>query len=140
MISPAAELAQGPVLLFDGVCTVCNASVQWVLRHERGPELRFAALQSAYAQSLIALHQQQPASLDSVVFYHKGLLYQRSEAALHLVPYLRWYWQWLRVGWLVPSVLRNAGYDWIARNRYHWFGQRQSCMVPSAELRTRFID
>ena len=129
-----------PILFFDGYCAVCNTSVQFVLRHEKSDVLLFCALQSALAQELI--HKQNPrlAQIDSLIFYANKRWYTHSSAALKLVPYLRWYWQWLRVLWIFPAILRNTVYNFVARNRYRWFPRQQTCTIPPKSAVPRFIE
>ena len=129
-----------PLILFDGVCNLCNGAVQFVLRRDPRGRFRFAALQSAAARAALA-HAGAPASLpDSIVLVHRGRLRTKSAAALGIARGLRWPWPLLTVFWLVPYPLRDLVYDWIARNRYRWFGQREQCWVPTPELRARFLD
>ena len=133
-------LRDRPVLLFDGVCHLCHRSVQFVLRHERGPTLLFAALQSDTGQALLKDLALPPGFLDSMVLFDGRHVYTRSEAALRVSAYLRPPWSWGRVLLLVPRALRDPLYDWVARNRYRWFGRDEAaCLVPNAELRGRFL-
>ncbi len=128
-----------PVVLFDGVCNLCNASVQFLLRHERQPELRFASLQSDYGQSQMA-HFGLGLVVESVVLIEGQRVYLRSAAALRLLRYLRFPWPLLQIIWLMPRPLRDLVYDWIGRNRYRWFGQLAACPLPTPELSHRFIE
>lgn len=132
-----------PVLLFDGVCNLCNRSVQFVLEHEAAPTVHFASVQSEAGKALSERHGlpvlaegQDP---DSMVWIEGGHAYVQSSAALRLARHLKAPWRWLSIGLWVPRPLRDLVYKVIARNRYAWFGKSDSCLVPSASLRARFL-
>lgn len=128
-----------PVLLFDGVCNLCNASVQWVLKRDRAGTFRFAALQSETGQQLLARFGLQQQSFDTVVLVAGDRIYTRSDAALEILRRLGSPWSWLSVLRWVPRLLRNAVYNWIARNRYRWFGRQDACWLPRPEWKDRFV-
>jgi len=128
-----------PVILFDGVCNLCNATVQFVVARDPRGRFRFAALQSAAARQLLQRHDAAPADLGTVVLVDGEHRYTKSDAVLRVVRHLSGAWPVLSVLRLVPRPLRDAVYDWVARNRYDWFGRRRTCMVPTPELRTRFL-
>ncbi|WP_412069299.1 thiol-disulfide oxidoreductase DCC family protein [Rubrivirga sp. IMCC43871] len=129
----------GPILLFDGVCNVCDRSVQFVLDHDRRGLVRFASLQSEVGRQLLA-ECGVDASTDSVVLVANGRCHVRSDAALATARLLDAPWRWLAVARVVPRGLRDAVYDWVARNRYRWFGTRDACRIPTPEVRARFLD
>jgi len=129
-----------PVVLFDGACNLCNASVQFVLRRDPRARFRFAALQSAAATDLLAAVGWQGARPDSVALVADGRVLWKSAAALAIARRLRWPWPLLSVFALVPRPLRDVVYDFVARRRLRWFGRQETCMVPTKELRTRFLD
>lgn len=128
----------GPILLFDGVCNVCNATVQFVVEHEKAPHIRFASLQSEVGARLVA-ERGLPNDVSTVVLVEGDRVYTRSAAAVALLGHLKAPWSWLAVLWLVPRPLRDLGYDIFARLRYRLFGKRDRCMVPTPELRARFL-
>jgi predicted DCC family thiol-disulfide oxidoreductase YuxK len=127
------------IVLFDGVCNFCNNSVQFILKHDSSGSLKFASLQSPTGQALLKQYSI-PTTVDSVIFIENGMAYTRSDAALKIVRYFGGLWSVFLVFNLVPSPIRNFFYDSFARNRYKWFGKRESCMLPSREVRTRFVD
>ena len=132
---------EGPVLFFDGVCNLCNRTVQFVIRRDKKKLFRFASLQSPAGQeALQLLAGEKGVSPDSVVLYYKGKFYIKSAAALKTAAFLGGIWRMAAAGWLLPRFIRNAIYDWIARHRYKWFGKKDACMLPSPELRERFLD
>jgi len=128
-----------PVILFDGVCNLCNGAVNFVIRHDTKNIFRFATLQSQAGQQF--LHQFDFTSPDmrSFVLIDNGKAYQKSTAALRVLKYLPWHLKAFRVFLIVPSFIRNGVYDIIARHRYKWFGKKEVCMVPTAELKAKFL-
>ncbi|MEO8197730.1 MAG: DCC1-like thiol-disulfide oxidoreductase family protein [Thermoanaerobaculia bacterium] len=138
--------AGSPILLFDGVCNLCGATVQWVIRHDPQGIFRFAALQSAAGQAILARVGESLAAagagktLDSVVLVDGERCWVRSAAALEVLRRLGGPWALLRVFGLLPRAVRDAIYDRVARRRYRWFGRRDECWLPTPELRRRFLD
>lgn len=131
--------SSAPIMLFDGVCNVCNASVQFILKNERAPEVQFASLQSARGKDLVAKHGLS-GDVNTVVLIDGDRVFTRSSAVVHAMKRLRGAWPalaWLM--WIVPKPLRDVGYILFARNRYRLFGKRDECMVPTPELRARFL-
>ncbi len=128
-----------PVLLFDGVCNLCNGSVQWVLLHDRKAQFRFAALQSETGQALLRQFGLDPAQLDTVVLVDGDRVFLRSDAPLEVARRLGGGWALLYAFKVLPRPLRNAVYDWVARNRYRWFGRQEACMLPRPEWKGRFV-
>lgn len=127
------------LILFDGVCNVCNASVTFIIDRDPAGRFRFASLQSAVGQEVLRKTGRPAAGFDSVVLVENGRFYEKSDAALRIARHLRgWRWAW---GFrFVPKFLRNLVYDLIARNRYRWFGRRTTCRVPTAAERERFVE
>lgn len=135
---PSGVAADQPVVIFDGVCNFCNGSIQFLLKRERSPRLRFAAAQSEIGGALLNVYGRDVAALDSIMLVDATGAFEKSDAILRIVPNLRWNWQWLRLGWLLPRFFRDWLYDVVAKRRYRWFGKREECMLPSKELRARF--
>jgi predicted DCC family thiol-disulfide oxidoreductase YuxK len=132
-------MIDSPIILFDGVCNFCNSTVNFVLRQDRKQIFRFAALQSTSGQQLLRQHQLPYQTFNSFIFIDNNKPYLASTAALRLVRYLPWYWQWAQLFWLIPRFVRDRIYRLIANNRYKWFGKREACMIPSPEVRNRFL-
>lgn len=128
-----------PILLFDGVCNLCNGTVQWVIEHDPGAKFRFASLQSETGQQLLQAHHLPTGELNTVVLVDGGKAYTRSDVPLRIVGKLGGLWPILQAFYIVPRPLRNAVYDWIARNRYRWFGKKEACWLPTPELKERFL-
>ena len=139
MVYDPGMAAAPPIVLFDGVCNLCNGSVQFLLKRDREGRFRFAALQSDTGRSLLAEHGLDPNALSSVVLIEDGKIWQESSAALRIARYLPGAWKLLRVFAAVPRPLRDAVYRWIARNRYRWFGKTETCWLPTPELKARFL-
>lgn len=129
-----------PVILFDGVCNLCNSSVQFIIGRDPKAQFRFASLQSAYGQQQMTKFNLPASELNSVLLIKDGKLYQKSSAALHIARMLSGAWPLMFAFIIVPPFIRNAVYDFIARNRYKWFGKKDECMIPTPELKSRFIN
>ena len=132
--------ASKPVILFDGVCNLCNGVVNFLIDRDPEARLRFGSLQSAEADKLLAELQFDGSGIDSILLIADGRVLVKSAAALAIAKELGGGWTLMRVLWIVPKPLRDFIYDWIARNRYRWFGRRDECRVPTPDLRMRFID
>ena len=133
------ELNKQPVVLFDGVCNFCNSTVNFLLKQDKNVVLKFAALQSDAGQLLLRQYKLPPDNFDSFILIENGKAYKSSTAGLRLYNKLPWYWKWTQIFWIVPRPIRDAVYNLIARNRYRWFGKKDSCMIPSASIRSRFL-
>lgn len=133
-----APLTAHPVVLFDGVCNLCNASVTFIIDRDPGAVFRFAPLQSDVGQALVlgcGLEGE-----DSIVLVEDGRCYVRSEAALRIARRLDGAWRFLGALRFVPRPLRDPVYQAVARNRYRWFGRQEACRLPTPDLRARFLD
>lgn len=133
-------LEGGPILLFDGVCNLCNASVQFILIRDAKALFRFASLQSPTGQALQKFVGLPVGEINTVILFEKGKPYLRSDAGLRIARLLPGLWPLLYGLIVIPRPLRHAVYDWIARNRYRWFGKQESCLLPTPEWKARFID
>ena len=126
------------LILFDGVCNLCNGSVQFILRRDPGGRFQFAALQSDYGQQQLKRVNMRSDALYSIVLIDGNQHFERSTAALRIARHLSGGWPLLYVLMVIPSPVRDFIYDWIARNRYRWFGRRESCMLPDPAWKSRF--
>ena len=136
------ELPEGKkVILFDGVCNLCNRSVRFVEKRDHKDRFRFASLQSDVGRSLTEERGIDTEKMDSIILIDPGVAYYvKSDAALEIARHLRgWSWLPLLFSW-VPGSIRNPLYDFIARNRYRWFGKKDECMIPSPETAKKFLD
>lgn len=128
----------GTYVLFDGVCNVCNNWVKFIIKRDPKGIFRFASLQSDEGQAILRAHDQK-ISLDSIVFVQNGKVYTESTAILQIFRKLTGMWKVLSVFRIIPKFIRDAFYHWFAKNRYRWFGQQESCMIPTPEIRQRFL-
>lgn len=129
-----------PVLLFDGVCNLCDGLVTFIIKRDPDARLMFASLQSEAGQELLRRNGLTVQDFDSVVYLHNQKVYTKSTAALHVFKILGGFWQLLYLFVIVPKPIRDVLYRWVARNRYKWFGKKNQCMVPTPELKDRFLD
>ncbi len=136
----AIDPSEHPILLFDGVCNLCAGTVRFAITRDREARLRFTPLQSPLGQDLLHRHGYEPGAVDSVVLIDAAGAHDRSTAALRLLRHLPAPWRWIGPPLLLcPRRLRDAVYDFVARRRYRWFGRRDECLVPTPDLRSRFL-
>jgi len=136
---PLSVARSHPVLLFDGVCNLCNRWVQFVIERDPAAQFRFAPLQSTAAERLLADCGYEGETLDSVVLVEDGTYYTKSDAVIRTARHLGGIYRLLEPGAVVPTRLRNAVYDFVAARRYGWFGKRDQCMLPDPAVRDRFL-
>ncbi|MCP3144726.1 thiol-disulfide oxidoreductase DCC family protein [Pyxidicoccus xibeiensis] len=130
----------GAVVLFDGVCNLCNGAVNFIIDRDPTARFRFAALQSAQAATLLApLGRVPEAEPNSFILVEGGRVYERSTAALRVARKLPGAWKLFYAFVVIPTPIRDAVYKLIARNRYRWFGKADACRMPTPELRARFL-
>lgn len=128
-----------PLVLFDGVCNLCNGIVTFIIARDPEARLRFAALQSERGQAVLRRHRLPLSNYDSFVVLDNGKIYLKSEAFLRIMRYLSWPWPLMQYMRLVPRVLRDWGYDLVGRNRYRLFGRQDRCMMPTPDVMRRFL-
>ena len=127
-----------PVILFDGVCNLCNSAVNFVIDRDPDGIFYFAALQSDYAREILEKYQI-GLGLNTIVLLEDGRVFDRSTAALRIARRLGGPWPLLYGCMVIPPFVRDGVYRWIAKNRYRWFGQTQACRVPTPDLQARFL-
>ena len=135
----AAADAEGPIVLYDGVCGLCDRSVQLILRHDRRGCFRFAALQSEAGRALLEKFHLSPDVIDSVVLVEGGRAWRKSRAALRIARRMDAPWPLLWPLVIVPRPVADLLYDQLAKNRYRIFGKLDACMIPPPEVRARFL-
>ena len=136
---PSEPVAGHAIVLFDGVCNVCNSSVNFIIKHDRRRYFLFAPLQSPRGRELQAHFDLDAERLDTIVLIEDGRVYLRSTAALRIARRLGGRYRLLYAFTVIPSPVRDFGYDWFARRRYRWFGRRNACMAPAEDVRDRFL-
>ena len=127
-------------VFFDGVCNLCNRGVNFLISKDKKEVLKFASLQSEYAQNIIPKALLNRENLDTIIVYLDGKFYDRSNAVLKLCNILGGGFYVFLIGYLIPRFIRDGLYRFIANNRYRWFGKQSQCRVPSPELKDRFLD
>ncbi|MFA5834986.1 MAG: DCC1-like thiol-disulfide oxidoreductase family protein [Bacteroidota bacterium] len=132
------------ILLYDGVCGFCNSTIQLIIKHDKKKTMRFAAIQSAFAQQVFERHPILK-EIDSLILIDQTdslneQIHIRSTGALFVAEYLGSGWNMFRIAWIIPPPLRDYAYDLFAKYRYSLFGKYDSCLLPPAEVRSRFID
>jgi predicted DCC family thiol-disulfide oxidoreductase YuxK len=134
------DISGSAIVLFDGVCGLCNWSIDFLIRRDHAGTLRFAPLQSPVGRQLLEQHGLTANECSSAVTIDCNRVYRRSDAVLQALTRLGTGWRLLAAaGRLIPRSLRDVIYDWVATNRYRWFGQRTACRVPTREERARFL-
>jgi predicted DCC family thiol-disulfide oxidoreductase YuxK len=127
------------IILFDGVCNLCNSSVKFIIKRDSDGQFKFASLQSETGQTLLRMHGLNK-DLSSFVLLEDDKVYLKSSAALHVCRKLDSAWPILSLFRFLPPFIRDFLYDFVAKNRYKWFGKEESCLVPSPEWKQRFLD
>lgn len=129
------------LILFDGVCNLCERSVQLVIRNDHAEKFRFASLQSPAAAGILKEHQYAGGALSSVLLIEHGRLYRKSRAALRIARQMDGAWPTLfYLFYWIPPLLADPVYDFIGQRRYRWFGMKESCWIPDRALSSRFLD
>ncbi len=137
---PLQIMVETPLILFDGVCNFCNYWVNFAIKKDRKKKLKFTTLQGATAKQLLPKYHINPTSLSSVILIDNGKVYTQSSAAIRICKYLDGGWKLFYGLIIIPKFIRDFFYNIIARNRYKWFGKKERCMVPTPELKERFLD
>lgn len=129
------------LILFDGVCNLCNSSVQFAIKHDKNNTFMFAALQSDVGKEIIKNYNINTAKIDSILLYtpDKGVDY-KSTAALKIAYHLGFPINFMVIFFIIPPFIRNWVYNFIAKNRYKWYGKKESCWIPTPELKSKFLD
>lgn len=130
----------GPVVLFDGVCNLCNGVVQFLIPRDPDGRLQFAPLQSEAGRALLARHGFPTDEVDTIVLVEGDQAYTKSAAAIRIAELLGWPYRVAAVGRLLPAGFRDSLYDVVAANRHNWFGRKDQCMVPSDDVSDRFLE
>ncbi|NVK85086.1 MAG: DUF393 domain-containing protein [Cytophagia bacterium] len=134
------QIKDQDILLFDGVCNLCNNSVNFIIDHDPKGHFKFAALQSEFGQKKLKELGYNQEDFDSLVLLSGDKVFKKSSAALRIAKRLTGLYPLLYVFIIIPPFIRHAGYDLVAKNRYKWWGKRDSCRMPTPELRARFVE
>ena len=132
--------SSGPVLFFDGICNLCNGAIRFIIKNDKKKIFRFSSLQSPFATDALGkIFTDARPQPDSLILLYKGVYYVRSEAVLYTLYLLGGLWRAAFMLRVLPRGFRDRAYNIVSRNRYKWFGKRDNCMIPSAEIGNRFI-
>lgn len=128
------------IILFDGVCNLCDSAVQFVIQHDKKDIFRFVAIQSELGQQILKHIGINLIYIDSIILYEPGIAYYyKSQAALEIAKNLAGFWHFGTVFRIIPTGISNQLYDYIAQNRYKWYGKKENCMVPTPEVKSKFL-
>lgn len=128
------------IILFDGVCNLCDLAVQFVIKHDKKDVFRFVALQSELGQKILKHIGINPTNIDSIILYEPGIAYYyKSAAALQIAKNLGGFFHLGTVFRIIPTGISNQLYDYIAENRYKWYGKNETCLIPTAALKSKFL-
>jgi predicted DCC family thiol-disulfide oxidoreductase YuxK len=139
------ELSELPkdkkIILFDGVCNLCDSAVQFVIKHDKKDLFRFVSLQSELGQKIISHIGLSTSEIDSTILYEPGKgYYYRSDVAFKILKEINGIYKILLVFSILPKKVLDNIYDFVAKNRYRWFGKKESCMIPTPELKAKFLE
>ena len=128
-----------PIILFDGICNLCDGAVQFVIKHDPENQFLFASLQSEAGQRLLKQYKLSVENFNSFILIQDEKVYNKSTRALKVARQIKGVWSWLYIFIIIPAFIRDTVYTWIAQNRYKWFGKKEACMIPTPELKARFL-
>ncbi|MBY0534528.1 MAG: thiol-disulfide oxidoreductase DCC family protein [Chitinophagaceae bacterium] len=128
------------IVLFDGVCNLCNSSVQFIIKHDKKGQFLFGSLQGNYGQETLRKFNMPTNEFNSFMLLEDGKLYTKSTGALRMLRHLGGAWSLLYAFIIVPKFIRDGVYNWVAKNRYKWFGKKEACWLPTPDLKARFLD
>ena len=129
---------KNPIILFDGICNFCNSSVNFIIENDKNDVFRFASLQSDFTKELRNTINI-PDEIDSIILILNGKCFTKSDAVLEISRNLNGFWKLFYAFIVIPKFIRNFFYDIIAKNRYKWFGKKEVCMIPSEEIKSKFL-
>ncbi|MBI9041394.1 thiol-disulfide oxidoreductase DCC family protein [Lutibacter sp.] len=127
------------IIFFDGVCNLCNSSVNFIIKHDKKKHFLFASLQSDAAKEILLQYNSKKIIFDSIILIEANKIYEKSTAALKIAKHLNNGYFLLYIFIVIPVFIRDYVYNYIAKNRYKWYGKKDSCMIPTKELKDRFI-
>ena len=133
-------MPQHSIILFDGVCNLCNAAVQFIIRRDYTNHFLFASLQSEIGKKILAENNLSSNEMSSFILFENGKVYDRSTAVLKVARKLKSSWRFLYIFIVVPKFIRDGIYRIISKNRYQWFGKKKECMIPAPGLKAKFLN
>ncbi len=133
-------MAKDPIIFFDGICNLCNSAVQFTISHDKRGVFKFTTLQGEYAKLILPTFKVDISTIDTIILLENDKLYRKSSAALKIAKRLDGLWPLLYGCIILPKFIRDRLYDIIAKNRYKWWGQQESCWIPTPELKSKFLN
>ena len=133
-------MEKNKIVLFDGVCNLCNNSVQFIIKHDKKKQFRFASLQGNYGQAFLKKYNLPADNFNSFILLEDNKIYTHSTGALRMLKHLGSGWRLFYGLIILPKFIRDGVYNRVARNRYKWFGKKDECMIPTPELKARFLE
>ena len=128
------------LILFDGVCNLCDATVQFIIKHDKQDVFRFVTLQSELGQEIVKYIGVDTSKTDSIILYEPGrAYYYKAEAAIRIAKELGGIYSLVGIFSVLPNWFSNKIYDYVARNRYKWYGKKEQCMIPTPEMKAKFL-
>ena len=131
---------QHSIILFDGVCNLCNGAVQFVIKRDNKDQFLFASLQSDEGKEILKEYNLPSNKMNSFFLVENGKVYDKSTAALRVLKKMNALWRLFYIFIIVPKFIRDGVYNWIAKHRYQWFGRKDECMIPTPELKAKFLN
>lgn len=128
------------IVLFDGVCNLCSTSVIFIIKHDKKAQILFASLQSDAAKEILLQYNSKKINFDSIILIENGKIYEKSTAVLRIAKDLSGGFKFLFAFIIIPKFIRDFAYKYIAKNRYKWYGKKKICMIPTPEIKNRFIN
>ncbi|MBN2426425.1 MAG: thiol-disulfide oxidoreductase DCC family protein [Calditrichaceae bacterium] len=127
------------VVIFDGICNLCSGFMRFVYKRDKNERFKFAWIQSEQGKALLRRYGISKDKIDTIIYIDHNRVYTKSTAFLRIVKYLNYPWPLLQAGYLIPVYFRDKLYDWVAQNRYRWFGKKDSCIITNGEIGDRFL-
>lgn len=134
------KIKEKPIIFFDGVCNLCNSSIQFILKRDTNELFLFSSLQSDAAKDILLQYNLENFDLSSIILLENGVIYQKSTAILKITKKLSGIYKYGYAFIIIPKFIRDGIYSFIAKNRYKWYGKRDACMLPTAALKLRFLE
>ncbi|RPD98627.1 thiol-disulfide oxidoreductase DCC family protein [Aureibaculum marinum] len=128
------------IILFDGICNLCNNAVQFIIKRDKDNHFLFTSLQSDVAQDILLHFKLKNSDFDSIILIDNGKLFTKSTASLQISKKLDGLWKYLYVLIIIPEFIRDFFYTLLAQNRYKWFGKKETCMIPNKTIKNRFLE
>lgn len=128
------------IVLFDGACYLCNSTINFIIKHDPDHKIHFATMQSLFGQEFLQKNGLPKENFDSFIYIEDEKIFKKSKAYILIMQHLKKPWSWLKYIKIFPCFFLDGIYDIVARNRYRWFGQYDKCMIPTEDIKSRFLE